>query len=311
MLTDPERATLKAFGQASLGNLAGFVISTLFYGIFVLLFSLSTASIHCQRVRSRATWTMFGTTVLSFVLATLQWTTSFTQSTMQFRWRLLNLLVDPQAFNRIYLTGGTGFFTGNQVENWLLLAVQLVTDCVVIWRAWVLCTRRRWLIIPPLVFLLGTAVTSFAFLGLDSKTHGTLVYSTEERAKGALLNTTGTLSMATNLCSTLLIAYMLWLCRKTWNMCTEGGWSQAQEVLLIIIESGAVYSVLQLIVVLTLNEQTEFGTPLSYFRTAVWKAYVQATAMYPTTVLLLSKQKRSLSNVHYFDASSLRSGSPS
>lgn len=91
MITTSERAALKTFGYTLLENMTGITTSALIYGVFVLLFSLSTTSVHRRRFNPPATWAMFGTTMLSFVLATVYCTTSFAGSVMYVQQRLLNL----------------------------------------------------------------------------------------------------------------------------------------------------------------------------------------------------------------------------
>jgi len=68
----------------------------------------------------------------------------------------------------------------------------------------------------------------------------------------------------------------------------------------MIVESGALYFVLQFVTVYLFHKNIESYTPLAYFSTILWAAYVQITAMYPTIVLLLIEQKRSLADMHCF-----------
>jgi len=238
-------------------------------------------------------------TVLSFLLATANWATTIST---------LVLFIRNALIRKALITGMLGFLHGawpadfaqrifilHQIAMWTVPFLMMINDGIVTWRAWVLCTGRRRLMIAPVLLLLGTYTMSFVFLALA--THPRL---TANRGGLTYATAIGALSMATNASSTLVIAYRLWICRKVWSIGLDVGWSYAQKVLLMIVESGALYFVLQLVTIYISNKNIKPYTPLAYISTALWAAYVQITAMYPTIVLLLIEQKRSLADMHCF-----------
>lgn len=162
----------------------------------------------------------------------------------------------------------------------LNLFQQITSDSVVVWRAWVLCEKHRWIILGPIILLLGTTgtiethlcvpqlltqclATSFAFLGL---TFGYEAYEADlfgvSLTPNSLFVAAGSMSVATNATATLLIAVRAWsvcissLCaprlifalRTHLMACKFGNHSlrtRAHSVLLLLVESGCVYCAIQ------------------------------------------------------------------
>ncbi|KAF8054991.1 hypothetical protein FPV67DRAFT_1459468 [Lyophyllum atratum] len=165
-------------------------------------------------------------------------------------------------------------FKIDQITVWTRQVLQIVGDMIVVWRAWALCIDHRWAILFPFALLFGTCASSFAFLALTSTLDGYNAYIFDgERVAAALYKAANSLSLATNVFSTLLIAYILWSQHKHWNIIMGGSWSRAQTILLMIIESGAIYGACQ--------------------------------AMYPTIVLRLIDGNRSFTNLHGFSTTAL------
>jgi len=312
MIAPLERLQLQNLGNSFLMNIAGIATSTLLYGTFVLLFSLSTIAVLQRRSKSRATWTIFGATVASFLLATLHWTAHVAFFATYIRKALIEGVNGPLDSAYPY-DSDERIFSMNQVMNWTLQGLQIINDVIVIWRAYVLCAGHHWAVFGPSLLLIGTCATSFAFLGITSSFWRLEAYYSGDRVTHDLLYATGALSLATNVLSVMLIAYRLWACRKNWNVALGNRWSHAQKILLMIVESGAVYGLCQLAAMLAIRKGAKSRVPvpgprkpIDYFSFIVWEAYIRTTAMYPTIVLLLIYQKRSFADIDGFVATSVR-----
>ncbi|KAF8063415.1 hypothetical protein FPV67DRAFT_242352 [Lyophyllum atratum] len=305
MLTPHERRQLEDLGYWFLRDLAGITASTFFYGIFVLLFCISTSAVLQREDKSRATWAMFGATVTSFLLATLYWTADVADLVIYISATLIEG-VNGAADSGWVVASDPRFLPLDQIMNWTLQALQIVNDVVVIWRAWVLCAEYQWAILGPLTLLLGTFATSFAFLGITlDKDKLRAYYASNDNVMHPLLYASGALSLATNILSVLLIAYRLWTSRTSWNFRTNSRWSQPQRILLMIIESGALYGACQIAVLFTLGKADTPPTTGFFLDLIIWEGYIQTTAMYPTIVLLLIEYKRSFADLDCFVSTSL------
>jgi len=305
MFSDDERRQLANVGYSILVHIAGATSYTYFYGTFVSLFSLSTFFVLSRSDKSRTTWAVFGATILSFLIATLYWAANVSFFAIYIQKAFVEGIEGPLDNGYPYDTDPRVVKT-NEMMDWSLQALQMVNDVIVLWRASVLCPNRRWLVLGPLALLLGTCATSLAFLGKTANVNTLESYFRGERDTHALLYATGALSLATNASSVLLIVYLLWLSRMSWNVGSRSRWSHAQKILLMIVESGAVYGLCQLAAVLSIKREARSRIAIDYFKLVVWEAYIQTTAMYPTVVLLLIETKRSFADMDFVVATSLR-----
>lgn len=296
MITSTERNSLKALGLRFIQIEAEVVTSAFFYGTFIPLFATSTVLFVDRRVRSHGTWLMFGTTVLSFLLVSVHWGADAVGSAVV-NWKTLTETISGSV-------GAAGVleFKRDVIMNWTMIGLLVVNDSIIVWRAWILCATRRSLVVGPFILLLGTFATSIAFVSLTSNRGGyNAYYAHGEPIRGTLLYASGALTAATNIVSTLLIAYRLWAYRKQWDAGILGSrWSFAQRILLMIIESGALYGILQLLTIFTFKKPVPAATLQAFYQAVVWEMYVQTTAMYPTIVLLLVEHKLSFTDMNCF-----------
>ncbi|KAH0579378.1 hypothetical protein H2248_003516 [Termitomyces sp. 'cryptogamus'] len=302
MLSSLEHETLMEFGYASLGILTQVTVSSFLYGIFALLFAFSAHSVLKRQTKSRPTQVIFGLTIISFLLATVYWTAVVMNSCRLIRQRLMDhtedLQLDRAARQRLQMQRNEFV---NQIMYWTPQLLQILNDSIIVWRAWVLCQGQRWLTVLPILLLLSTFGTSFAFLITILSAEGYADYTHDgPSSTDGLLYASASLLFTNNVVSTSLIAYRLWLCRRTWTSGLRGRWSHAQKILLMVVESGALYAVLQLSVAFLFNQDHKPGTILFYVESIVWVGYIYLTAMYATLVSVLISQRRSLSDMECF-----------
>lgn len=246
-------------------------------------------------MNSYAAWVKLVITIISFLLATLHWVEDF-----MFSLFYIQIFITPK--DRILIRWK--LLELGQIESSVALALLLINDGVITWRAWVLCSgQRRWLMIGPIALLCGTAACSCALLGLSTSMKGYIALVDEQTsAQGILANFTGGLSLASNVLSTLLIGERLWSNRKEWCHGLGSRWSVAQKILLLLVESGVFYAALQLSTIFTTNEPSPDGSPNAFFHVIFWTAYVQITAMLPTVIMLLVHHRLSVAEVEHFPA---------
>lgn len=301
MITRQERILLIATASWFVTNLAAITTTSLLYGASIVLFTIAARTVLEREVKRRSTRVMVSATVFSFLMNTLYWAAYTAFIPIRTR-RMLSTNASGHLDSASQDINGK-MFMFDQIMHWSTQAVVLISDVIVIWRAWVVLAGRRWLIMGPLVSLLGAFVTSLAFLSITSNVDDAVAYSVGEKVTGGLIFASGALSLATNGLSTLLIGYQLWNYRKFWNLGSHSRWSQGQKVLLMFVESGALYVTLQLATLATVKQKT--GTPQANFGAVIWAVYVHSTAMYPTIVLLLIENKRSFEEIECFVSPSL------
>ncbi|VDB85064.1 unnamed protein product [Peniophora sp. CBMAI 1063] len=147
-------------------------------------------------------------------------------------------------------------------------SIFLLGDCIVLWRAYVLYGRPRWLRITTIVLAVVFTGQYSAFAALQLPLLGRIA------------------NIGPNLIATLLIAYKTW---AHWRDVRRfSGDSDALAILLVIIESGFFYSVmpiLEAVLALVISAAT-----------AHWFACILTPlfAMYPTLVVVLVRTRRTM-----------------
>lgn len=298
MISSTDRDILQFLGFSVLSDLAGFTMSTILYGMFAFLFAHATATFVQRRSKAHGTRVMFGLTIVSFLLATVYWSASWVYLLGYVRWgvvdhingRLSNYWLDD-LFRSVFIP--------YQVQLCVIQVMQIINDIIVIWRAWVLWDGRRSLLIGPMVLLLGMFATVFSYLVIRGTEQG----SAHDILSGlplALFVSGACLSVATNVVSIILIGLRFWAHRKAWTFSMgRRRSSRSQNILLLIIESGCVYCALQLaVLIITAYTSLYDSLFVGMFAPIVFEFYVQTTAMYPTVVLILINQKRSIVDIH-------------
>ncbi|GLB42562.1 hypothetical protein LshimejAT787_1200110 [Lyophyllum shimeji] len=235
---DPSsRLLCRVVGEALLLNFARVAAVTFLYGVFIVLFAVSTALFIKRGLDSRPIRMMFSASIISFLLASAAWGAD------------IAFLVLPV---REFVRQGSPTFTtlarartGFPWANGIIWALQLIlSDSIVVWRAWTLHSQQRRLMIFPLLLLLSTFVMVVVSLVL---TVVNITYVMYASLYGIALG----LSLITNVVVIVMFCYKLWSHRRFLNglMLQRQRPSRAQTVMTIIIESGLVYCAAQLFMI--------------------------------------------------------------
>jgi hypothetical protein len=238
---------------------------------------------------------MFLITIFCFVVGLLHWTTQLSAIVILVRTALVETL-DLSLQDRAALANHR-IQVPNLIVAWSRF-LPVVSDAVVVWRAWVLFTDQRWLLAFPIILLTATTVVTFTFLGYTTQftRHASSLAAVQPAFIAKLFTARITLSLATNAVATLLIAYKLRNHRRIVKTLGLGkGTSGGQKALLLLIESGAVYCALQVVnVALSLAALPGGRGGRAQIASQVFFAgYTMISAMYPTTIVVLVNTQRS------------------
>jgi len=275
-------------------------MSTALYGIFVILFAHTTATFAQKHSKPRAAWAMFGLTTLSFLLATLYWFAFCVYFLGYVRLGFLNNIngpVDNYWLNSVFQS----VFKSYKIKLYAVEVLQVINDAIMIWRVWVLWAGRRWVIMGPVMLLLGMFGNVFTCVVIEgTKQNGGHDFLNVVPLTRALVISGACLSVATNALSIILLGIQLWVHRKAMILSVGNRLrSRSQNVLLLIIESGSVYCALQLAVLIMMGSPALENSPFfGFFEPIAFEFYAQTTGMYPMVVLLLIHQKRSVVDIH-------------
>jgi hypothetical protein len=249
-MTPDEEALLSQAGVSILVVMTWIITISILQGIFFLLFSLSTYIIIRRGFATvtKVSWGLFLVTVFCFLVATLHWCANIAAFVIIIRTGLVESLDLSLADKLAYAN------LRAQKSNIIVLWTELlpvISDAVVVWRAWALFVGQRWIMIGPILMLLATISTTFAYLGftIQFSDSGSQVSSNPGYLLTVNMFTSKiSLSLATNVVATLLIAYKLWTHRTVVvNNLGIHKPSRSQKVLLYLVESGILYCTLQAI----------------------------------------------------------------
>ncbi|KAF9469481.1 hypothetical protein BDZ94DRAFT_1316658 [Collybia nuda] len=191
----------------------------------------------------------------------------------------------------------------NLIIRWVGGFQRIFGDIVVVWRAYVLLQHRRRLVIAPSTLLLSSLASLLASWIIK-----TIVVDTRYNGLINNLNNIGFgLSLSTNVVATALIGYICWLHLRDIRVVRKLRPSQVEQVLVILVESGIVFCLAQAID-LGLSPLPDVGVPGSVNSNAahiLGAAYQGLTAIYPTIVIALVNNQRTLDYM-YFTAVSLQ-----
>jgi len=276
---------LLALDATLLYRIISIICQTLFYGIYLCLVIISVHVIVTNGIRSRSRKWLLAMTTMMFALSTMYWILSVV---------ITFLVIDTYIGTRI-------------APDWLpmfsaiLLINYIITDGVVVWRAWVLCSdqSRVALMIPVVMLAINTVIylMTVAVRGaLLSSKEGVQMHNVLARMIDVTQVAHQAFSLLTNVFATSVIALKAWKYRKL-LMASEIGArypSQAIRILAVMVESGMLYILIGVTALASLVIHLPFGTLGDIFMPVA----VQLVGMYPMVVVLLVEQNRSINSTY-------------
>ncbi|GLB42420.1 hypothetical protein LshimejAT787_1104350 [Lyophyllum shimeji] len=293
-MTPKDRSLLQVIGRVFLFDVGPLVALSVLYGIFILLVSIAVVMFIQGERKSRPAWIMFIITLTTFVLGTVYWA-SFLEG---FVYKIQASLVDDldQPLDDARLDDiNTHLFTTNTIQNWVSQLTPFISDGIVVWRAWVLFAEQRSVLAAPIVLLIAGTALSITYSALTSTFAASLSAQFGENTVPAkIYHASLALSLATNAGATLLIPYKLRTLRESFRGMAVRGSSPVQRVMILLVESGALFCMLQVVTVaLVLVPFTPFS-PTDVGGTTMLSMYYLFCAMYPTAVMILVKCQQSV-----------------
>ncbi|KAJ6489514.1 hypothetical protein C8R47DRAFT_959329, partial [Mycena vitilis] len=265
-------------------------------GIYTLLIWMSTRMLIQRKLNTRVNKVMFGITTFMYTISAAYWVYSVANGVDKMQ-QVIDLALHPfeETFDHTTVTKWSPLFNAIMLINYVL------SDGVVVWRAWIICLRnhRKYLWIT-VGFLAMTAITVlltiiFRIVGqavspIDSLRQGSALKSGIDNLQVITLGT----SLLSNFTATGVVGVTAW--RHYWTTAAvfskeKTSSLRTNHILLLVVETGVLYCVSAVIVVLSSVIRVPIGT-LGDLYTPI---NVQFAGAYPCVVLLLVSSKKSLS----------------
>ncbi|KAG7093116.1 hypothetical protein E1B28_009401 [Marasmius oreades] len=284
-------------GLSTLYQVIGLVCQTFVYGIYAILVLLSTHYMVKKSLRSPIRRYLFIMSLFMFLVCTLYW--------------IFKILRLGYYFYGFYMTSPPTPPAILDPINHIAVVLAAVctinyflSDCTVLWRAWVLCRMDiKYLLYIPLFFLFACACTCTATIVIritiecmrvgDGPEPPHLTHALDIVQVGNLL-----FSLVVNILSTLIVALKAWRHRR-WikhDLALDHRKTKAEKVLVILVESGLLYSICGVIALASTLIRLPIGTLGDMYSPVNF----QIAGMYPILVLLLVSRGNSLEETSAF-----------
>ncbi|KAJ3909453.1 hypothetical protein F5879DRAFT_984638 [Lentinula edodes] len=196
---------------------------------------------------------------------------------------------------------GETFYDPTQaLEHWEVAIVvfsrmnYLLSDAIVIWRAWILYDDRLYLrillILCGLGSLIGVSLDS-AFVLKQAFSNGT----GEATALTKIRVLMPVMLLITNFIATSIIAFKVWEYRRSIkiNLGNQKRKTSVEQVLILLLETGLVYCACWIVTIISLTPGTLSFMGQNVFATM----YPNLTAIYPTLVIIFVAARKSYSEL--------------
>ncbi|KAJ7596395.1 hypothetical protein C8J56DRAFT_773606 [Mycena floridula] len=145
--------------------------------------------------------------------------------------------------------------TTEVVKTGLLMATLVLSDIMIVYRMWIVWHHNRYVMIFPVLSILGLTVCGIGVTYQFYKYDPTA--SIFESEAGRWIRSDCVLTLATNLYSTGMIVWRLWSTDRKIKSIRSSGTSIVQRALVLIIESAAIYTTWTIIYIIAYELHAE------------------------------------------------------
>ncbi|KAF7361634.1 hypothetical protein MVEN_00506700 [Mycena venus] len=268
-------------------------VQTFFFGVYSVLAVLSVRMLLKRGLKTRANHVMSICTIFTYLLSATYWTYSVCDFMDRMR-IYIHYLRDPLDFSSTFSLDSDHDAVGkwSPLFNAMMLVNYIFSDAIVVWRAWIISWRgyRKYLCVTGL-FLVLTAVTItctiiFRIIALVESPYASLPHSNYLTWGVDILQIANIgFSLISNLSATAVVGATAWRHRRSIRAAFADNKknTKADQILSLVVESGAGYCVSGLTVLIASLVRLPHGT-LGDIYTLI---NVQIAGAYPSVVLLL------------------------
>ncbi|KAJ3975776.1 hypothetical protein EV361DRAFT_431448 [Lentinula raphanica] len=241
-------------------------LETLFYGINFLLFFSYLFIVRYKR-RTSLSKIIVGVAIMMFLFSTVHVSLGFYRLIEGF----IVLRTPIEFFSDVSIPANVAKVTIHTVNS-------ILGDSIMVWRCYNVWGQRWLPSILPILLIIASAVCGFgqAVIFAEARTTHSAFGSNLERWNGSLFS----LSLATNVVVTTLIATRIWWVSRQINPLHDSAFKY-RRVLILVIESGAIYSS-ALVIEITLY----FLNNNAFY--IIYDPIAQLTAIVPTIIIVLT-----------------------
>ncbi|KAF9060149.1 hypothetical protein BDP27DRAFT_1430403 [Rhodocollybia butyracea] len=182
-----------------------------------------------------------------------------------------------------------------KMQNWLQNIIGLIADGVIAWRAWAVWMdnkKVKW----TLFVLMFADIAPTPGVSLADAVATDIGYDHQDLSQSQILDgVTFVLSLSVNMVATCLIAFRAWTHHKSMrSILIRRKRSKVEEILLLLVESGAIFALLQLLVLILDELETNIGhidEHLLFAAISINQVYAMAAGLNPVAIFILVQTK--------------------
>ncbi|KAF8223340.1 hypothetical protein L208DRAFT_1444698 [Tricholoma matsutake] len=252
----------------SMANLVGRLCSTLLYGINIVVYGSCVYVLYGKRTNTRICWFLFTTATIQFIISTIHIGVS---------WRML-----IEAFIQDADIPGTSvaywIHNPSKVTDVITKGIPIVNsilaDVILIWRLYVIWARNRFICILPSIIVLAYTITFLVGVGKLSNLNGQDFFAISQYGVAGY-----GMSAVAHVSVTLLIVGKIWWTARGIHVIHPSFASSIGSAVWIVLESGAVYSITTIFVVV-------FGSLKTWIGGLILDIVVQVAELIPTLIIV-------------------------
>ncbi|KAJ6551461.1 hypothetical protein B0H19DRAFT_1264103 [Mycena capillaripes] len=297
-MTPQETLLLQNAGETFIRNASVMLLIAIAYGIYLLTAALAVSSLLRPRDydKSTAVWTLLGVVCVTFMMTTAYCAVYFAIAFGLMRVALVENISDPLATR--FALAGQSIQGVSIAQGWLggiCGFILLMGDAATSWRAWAISVEYRKLVYGIFFLFLSGLGCSIGYNVLNTPPPP-FIFTGSALWILQLLGLI--LPLLTNVCATALIGYQTYQYQGFVKaMLGHPGRSKAAKVMMVLTESGFVYSVIQAInVTLILTDDAPLSSPQDQ-ATRLWgQITLFVSAMLPLVIILIVSHQRSMTD---------------
>ncbi|KAI0259397.1 hypothetical protein BC834DRAFT_974286 [Gloeopeniophorella convolvens] len=198
------------------------------------------------------------------------------------------------------------------IEGSVLIVNVVLSDAIVMWRAWAIWEKSTGVLVPSIVLSFATlGIRNIELFGRTASSSGDIFASLKSRdGFFASVLALCVLSLLSNLWALALVGWKAWLHRRWFKQLRDANTTDRSAVwcaLALLLESGAVYSMIWALFIAAIV-LVGTNSVMTYVAVVLTETIVYIAAMYPSAILLIAAlQKRACNEISSYESPS-RSG---
>ncbi|KAJ7141447.1 hypothetical protein C8R44DRAFT_247011 [Mycena epipterygia] len=302
MASSSSATQIASTGQYSIYVVLGLVVQTFFFGVYTVLIVLSTRMLLKRGLKTRSNKVMFMITLFMYLLSAAYWAYSVADVVDQMR-NYIDDLQNPLNYSATHDT----VTKWSPLFNAIVLVNYILSDAVIVWRAWILCLRnhRKYLCITMFFLVLTTTSVTctiiFRIIALIEAPFKAQFPNSSYLVQGINILQISNLGMSliSNFSATAVVGVAAWRHRQSIRAAFADNKkrTKADQVLALLVESGLLYCVSGLTVLVASLIRLPKGTLGDLYN----PINVQIAGAYTPVVLLLVSMQRSLTETTFLN----------